>query len=176
VLAADVAPAADAGASMGHRRLPAPVAALSGALALVAATVVLGAPYLAVRELNLGVAQSSSDVNASLSDFRASHSLNPLMSDPGTLGGSVALVNGRYSAAAALLRQATSREPGDWVAWLGRGLAASMQGQVDQARDSYRVAMHLDHDQLAVRNAWKRVGTQHPLTPAEAFDQINYVP
>jgi Flp pilus assembly protein TadD len=137
---------------------------------------VLGAPYLAVRELNLGVAQSSSDVNASLSDFRASHSLNPLMSDPGTLGGSVALVNGRYSAAAALLRQATSREPGDWVAWLGRGLAASMQGQVDQARDSYRVAMHLDHDQLAVRNAWKRVGTQHPLTPAEAFDQINYVP
>jgi tetratricopeptide (TPR) repeat protein len=133
-------------------------------------------PYLAVRELNIGIDQSHTSVSASLADFRSSHQLNPLMSDPGTLGGSVALVNGRYSQAAALYRQATSLEPGDWIAWLGRGLAASMQGQVSQARASYQVAMRLDHDQLAVRDAWKRVDTQHPLTPAEAFDEINYVP
>jgi hypothetical protein len=159
-----------------RRRLPAPVPALAGALALGAATVALGFPYLAVRELNIGIGQSHSSVSASLADFRSSHRLNPLMSDPGTLGGSVALVNGRYSEAAAFYRQATSLEPGDWIAWLGRGLAASMQGQVSQARAAYRVAMRLDHDQLAVRDAWKRVGTQHPLTPAEAFDEINYVP
>ena len=159
-----------------RRRLPAPVAAAAGALALGAATVALGFPYLAVRELNIGIDQSHTSVSASLASFRSSHQLNPLMSDPGTLGGSVALVNGRYSEAAAFYRQATSLEPGDWIAWLGRGLAASMQGQVSQARASYQVAMHLDHDQLAVRNAWKRVGTQHPLTPAEAFDEINYVP
>jgi O-antigen ligase len=159
-----------------RRRLPAPVPAIAGALALGAATVALGFPYLAIRELNIGIAQSQSSVSASLADFRSSHRLNPLMSDPGTLGGSVAVVNGRYSEAAGFYRQATSLEPGDWIAWLGRGLAASMQGQVAQARAAYRVAMRLDHDQLAVRDAWKRVGTQHPLTPAEAFDEINYVP
>jgi O-Antigen ligase len=159
-----------------QRRVPAPVAGVAGVLALGAATVALGFPYLAVRELNIGIGQSHTSVSASLADFRSSHTLNPLMSDPGTLGGSVALVNGRYSQAAAFYRQATSLEPGDWIAWLGRGLAASMQGQVSQARASYQVAMRLDHDQLAVRDAWKRVGTQHPLTPAEAFDEINYVP
>jgi hypothetical protein len=159
-----------------RRRLPAPATAVVGALALGAATVVLGFPYLAVRKLNIGIDQSHNSVSASLTDFRSSHRLNPLMSDPGTLGGSVALVNGRYAAAAGFYRQATSLEPGDWIAWLGRGLAASMQGQVDQARAAYRVAMRLDDDQLAVRDAWKRVGTQHPLTPTEAFDEINYVP
>jgi hypothetical protein len=170
------APPAAGDAAPRRRRIPAPVTAVAGALALGAATVVLGFPYLAVRELNLGIAQSHTSVDASLADFHSSHQLNPLMSDPGTLGGSVALVNGRFSTAAALYRQATSREPGDWIAWLGRGLAASMQGQVDQARTDYTVAMHLDHDQLAVRDAYKRVGTQHPLTPSEAFNEINYVP
>jgi Tetratricopeptide repeat len=159
-----------------RRRLPAPVPAVAGALALGAATVALGFPYLAVRELNIGIGQSHSSVSASLADFRSAHRLDPLISDPGTLGGSVAVVNGRYSEAAAFYRQATSQEPGDWIAWLGRGLAASMQGQVSQARAAYRVAMRLDNEQLAVRDAWKRVGTQHPLTPAEAFDEIDYVP
>lgn len=135
----------------------------------------LGLPYLAIRELDLGIAQSPTDASAALADFRASHSLNPLMSDPGTLGGSLALVTGRNATAAALFRQATAREPGDWIAWLGRGLAASEQGRVAEARAAYRVAMHLDHDQPAVRNAWRLVGTRHPLTPREAFDEINYV-
>jgi hypothetical protein len=170
------APALDDTSSRPRRRLPTPVPALAGAIALGAATLALGFPYLAVRELNIGIAQSHDAVGASLADFRSSHRLNPLMSDPGTLGGSVALVNGRDSIAASFYRQATSLEPGDWIAWLGRGLAASMQGQVDQARAAYRVAMRLDHDQLAVRDAWNRVGTQHPLTPTEAFDEINYVP
>ncbi len=174
--AGHAAAALDHAISRPPRRIPRPVTALAGAIALGAATLALGFPYLAVRELNIGIAQSHTAVGASLADFRSSHRLNPLMSDPGTLGGSVALVNGRDSIAAAFYRQATSLEPGDWIAWLGRGLAASMQGQVDHARAAYRVAMRLDHDQLAVRDAWNRIGTQHPLTPTEAFDEINYVP
>jgi hypothetical protein len=163
-------------AARGRRRLPVPVVWMTGACAVLAATIVLGLPYVAVRELDLGIAQSHADVAASLADFRASHRLNPLMSDPGTLGGSVALVNGRDAAAAAFYRQATSREPGDWIAWLGRGLAASMQGHVDQARRAYRVALRLDAKQIVVQNAVKRVGTAHPLTPQQAFDEINYLP
>ncbi len=160
----------------GRRRVPRPMTGVAGALTLAAATVVLGLPYLAIRQLDDGVAAAHTDVDASLADFRASHRLNPLMSDPGVLGGSVALVNGRDAAAAALYRQATDREPGAWIAWLGRGLAASQQGEVVEARRAFAVAMRLDHDQLAVRNAARLVGTQHPLTPAQAFAQINYLP
>jgi Flp pilus assembly protein TadD len=98
------------------------------------------------------------------------------MSDPGVLGGTVALVNGRDAAAAAWFRQAVSREPGQWFGWLGRGLADSAQGEVDQARRSFAVAMRLDSDQLAVRNAAKLVATKHPLTASEALAQINYLP
>jgi hypothetical protein len=159
-----------------RRRVPRPVAVIVGGLALGAATIVLGIPYLAVRELNLGVAASHTDTDASLADFRASHRLNPLMSDPGVLGGTVALVNGRDAAAAAWFRQAVSREPGQWFGWLGRGLADSAQGEVDQARRSFAVAMRLDSDQLAVRNAAKLVATKHPLTASEALAQINYLP
>lgn len=147
-----------------------------GALALLTGTVVLGLPYLAVRELSLGTVASHTNVSASVADFRESYRLNPLMSDPGTLGGSVALINGDDRTAAVFFRQAVSREPGDWIAWLGRGLAASGQRETRLARSAFRVAMHLDSDQLAVRNALKRVGTRHPLTPREAFDQINYLP
>jgi hypothetical protein len=159
-----------------RRRPAAPVRIAAGTVAVIAATAVLGFPYLAIRELDLGITQSQTDVAASLADFRASHELNPLMSDPGTLGGSVALVNGRPATAAALYRQAVSLEPGDWIAWLGRGLAASAQGQVDEARRAFRVAMRLDSDQPPVRDAWRRVGTRHPLPAQQAFDEINSVP
>ena len=159
-----------------RRRATRAVPVAAGVVTLVAATAVLGLPYLAVRELSLGTAASHTNVGASLADFRESYRLNPLMSDPGTLGGSVALVNGDDAAAAALFRQAVIREPGDWIAWLGRGLAASGQGRVRRARRAFRIAMHLDSDQIAVQNAWRRVGTSHPLTPREAFDQINYLP
>jgi tetratricopeptide (TPR) repeat protein len=152
------------------------VVAVAGSLALLAATAVLGFPFLAIHELDLGITQSQTDVGASLADFRASHELNPLMSDPGTLAGSVALVNGRDATAAAFYRQAVSLEPGDWVAWLGRGLAASAQGDVDHARSDYRVALRLDADQPAVQSAFRQIGTSHPLTPRQAFDEINSIP
>jgi O-antigen ligase len=159
-----------------RRRLPAVVSAGAGVLALAAATVVLGLPYLAVRELNDGEAVSHTDVAASLADFRSSHRLNPLMSDPGVLGGTVALVNGHDAAAAAWYRQAIAREPGQWVAWLGRGLAASAQGQVTQAHRAFVVAHRLDGRQPVTGVALRRVGTDHPLAPAEAFAEINYLP
>jgi hypothetical protein len=168
-------PAAD-GSPGRSDRLARPLTIATGTLALLAATVVLGLPYLALRELKLGEAASHTNVAASLADFRSSHRLNPLMSDPGVLGGAVALVNGRDAEAAALFRQAIAREPGQWVAWLGRGLAASAQGQVDQARRAFRVAARLNAAQPVTHTALRRVGTHHPLTPDEAFSQIEYTP
>ena len=162
--------------SPARSRVARPVGAVAGLMALGAATVVLGLPYLAVRELNMGDAASNTNVDAALADFRTSHALNPLMADPGSYGGTVALLNGRDSEAAALFRQDLAREPGQWFGWLGRGLAASAQGQVDQARRAFRVAYRLNRDQLPVRNALKQIGTQHPLTIEQALAEIDYLP
>jgi Flp pilus assembly protein TadD len=137
---------------------------------------VLGVPYLAVRELNIATAASHTDPAASLADFRTAHSLNPLMSDPGILGGIVALINGRDFQASGLFRQGLSREPGDWVGWLGRGLAASAQGEVAAARRSYVIARHLNTHQVVVQNALRQVNTKHPLNVTQALQQIDYLP
>jgi hypothetical protein len=169
-------PPAALAAAPRRARIPRPIGIGAGTLALLAATIVLGLPYLAVRQLNAGEAASQVNVDTSLADFRSSHRLDPLMSDPGTLGGTVALLNGRDAAAAAWYRQSIAREPGGWVAWLGRGLAASAQGQVDQARRAFAVAHHLESHQPVTADALRRVGTRHPLTPTQAFAEINYLP
>jgi hypothetical protein len=157
-------------------RVPRPALAAGAVVLLLAATVVLGVPYLAVREINIATSASHSDPSASLADFRTAHSLNPLMSDPGILGGTVALINGRDFEASGLFRQALAREPGDWYGWLGRGLAASAQGEVGAARHSYAVALRLNARQAVVQNAVHQVGTKHPLNVTQALAQINYLP
>jgi hypothetical protein len=156
--------------------VPRPALAAGAVVLLLAATVVLGVPYLAVREINIATTASHTDPTASLADFRTAHSLNPLMSDPGVLGGTVALINGRDFEASGLFRQALAREPGDWFAWLGRGLAASALGEVGAARRSYEVARRLDGRQVVVQNALRQVATQHPLNVTQALAQINYLP
>ena len=145
---------------------------LGGAFSLVCAVVVLGVPYLALREISRAQTASFTDVSASLSDFRTAHRLNPLMSDPGSLGGTVALVNDRPRVAAGLFAQATEREPGSWYSWLGRGLAASARGEVSAARRYLNEAARIDDRQQVVQDAVRRVGTGSPLTIAKALQEI----
>jgi hypothetical protein len=144
-----------------------------GAVALVCAVVVLGVPFLALRELSHAETASFTDVNASLADFHTAHRLNPFMSDPGSLGGTVALVNGRARLAGTLFTQATELEPGSWYSWLGRGLAASARGEVSIARGYLREAARIDERQPVVQNALRQVGTRSPLRIRTALTQIN---
>jgi hypothetical protein len=144
-----------------------------GAVALVCAVVVLGVPFLALRELSHAETASFTDVNASLADFHTAHRLNPFMSDPGSLGGTVALVNGRARLAGNLFTQATELEPGSWYSWLGRGLAASARGEVSIARGYLREAARIDERQPVVQNALRQVGTRSPLRIRTALTQIN---
>jgi tetratricopeptide (TPR) repeat protein len=156
-----------------------PLRALGGLAAtgaLIAATVVLGLPYLALRELGRAEKESYSNPTVSLADFHTAHQLNPFMSDPGELGGTVALINGRPDAAAALFRQAAEREPGAWYAWLGRGLTASALGDVSAARRYLREANRIDARQPSVSDALRRVGTHSPLTITQALNEISSLP
>lgn len=153
-----------------------PLAYAGAAVALVAATIVLGLPFLAARELSLGETASHTNANAALADFTRSHQLNPLSSDPGAVGGTVALINGRYADARIRFSQAISEEPGGWFAWLGRGLSASALGDRSAAQRDFRTTLSLNNQQAAVRDAVARVMSKHPLTASEALREVNYLP
>jgi tetratricopeptide (TPR) repeat protein len=166
----------DSPATVGRRSAPRPFAYAGAATAFVVATAVLGFPFLATRELSLGETASHTNPSAALADFNRSHTLNPLSSDPGTLGGTVALLDGRYADARTRFSQAITKEPGAWFAWLGRGLSSSSLGDEDAARNDFRSALRLNDQQAAVRDAAARVMTSHPLTVSEAFKEVNYLP
>ena len=146
-----------------------------GAVALIGAVVVLGVPYLALREISEGEKASFTDPGAALADFHTAHRLNPFMSDPGSLGGTVALLNGRAELAGALFAQATAREPGSWFSWLGRGLAASARGETSTARGYLHQAARIDIRQQVVQTALREVASGTPLTMSKALREINFL-
>jgi hypothetical protein len=140
----------------------------AGMLALVAAVVVLGFPYLSVREVSLATNVRATDPAAALADLRRAGDLNPLNAEPGRLGGFIALQNGQYALAEQRFRQSIDREPGGWLARLGAGLAASAQGARQQAHRDFASAYAINNRQPAIAQALRRVYTRNPLTAAEA--------
>ncbi len=143
-----------------------------GAVAAICATVVLGLPYLSVREVSRANDIAGTDPATALHELTVASDLNPLSATPGSDGGAIALRAGRIGAAARLFRQSLDREPEDWFSWLGAGLAASAQGRTAVATRDFRVARSIDDQQPAISAALDRAGTSHPLTPAEAFQML----
>lgn len=139
---------------------------------MVIAAVALGLPYLSVREVSLASDLRASNPARALSDLSTAAKLNPLSADPGRLGGTIALQTGRYLDAEQRFAQATSREPGGWYAWLGRGLAASALGDASAARRDFQIAASINRVQPVVREALARVGSAHPLSPGAALGSL----
>ncbi len=154
----------------------APLRALTiagGALALVAAVVVLGFPYLSVREVSEATDLAGTNLPQALRDLRTAADLNPLNADPGRFGGTYALQAGEYATARDSFAQAASREPESWYAWLGEGLAASALGDPAQARHDYQVAARINPSERTIREALAAVDGAHPLSPASALQILN---
>jgi hypothetical protein len=139
----------------------------AGLVALVAAVVVLGFPYLSVREVSLATDTTSPTV--ALRDLQRAAALNPLSSVPGRIAGAIALRTGQYRVAEQRFRQAVDREPGGWFSWLGLGLAASALGERQAAHLYYAVASSINNRQPAVSQGLKRVFSRRPLIPAAGF-------
>jgi hypothetical protein len=139
-----------------------------GIVALVAGVVVLGFPYLSVREVSLASNVRAANPDGALLDLERAANLNPLNAEPGRLAGFIALQNGQYGVADQRFRQSIDREPGGWLSQLGAGLAASALGQRQQAHRDYARAYAINNRQPAVVQALRRVYTKHPLTSAEA--------
>ncbi len=146
-----------------------PLLMLAGALALVAAVIVLGFPYLSVREVSVASDAQRRNPDAALRALSTAAELNPLSADPGRLGGTIALRDGNFTVAQGRFRQAIAREPGGWFAWLGAGLAASALGDRAQARHDFQVAESINSTAPAIRHALARVNGRRPLTAADAF-------
>jgi Flp pilus assembly protein TadD len=139
---------------------------------VMGAAVVLGLPYLSAREVSIASDLRQQRPAAALRDLATAAKLNPLSADPARLAGTIALQTGRFAVAEQRFRQAISREPGGWFAWLGAGLAASALGDSATARHDFVLAASINSRQPAVREALAQVGSTHPLTPAAAFDML----
>jgi hypothetical protein len=153
-------------------RIPRPLTAVVGTLALLVPVAVLAFPYLSVREVSLATDVRQTNPSAALDDLSSAARLNPLSSDPGRLGGAIALQSGDNAMADQRFGQSISREPGGWFSWLGEGLAASALGDRVRAHHDFAVAMSINSQQPAVRQALVRVYTRAPLTSVEAFKML----
>ena len=150
-------------------RVPAFVGTGLGAIAFLAAVVVLALPYLAVREISLASDIRQRDPIAALQHLKTASRLNPLSADAARLAGTIALQSELYTDAQQRFGQAISRDPEGWFAWLGAGLAASGLAENARARHDFKVAASIDARQPAVTQALKLVDTPTPLTPGQAF-------
>jgi tetratricopeptide (TPR) repeat protein len=145
----------------------------AGALAVVAAVIVLGFPYLSVREVSVASNLAGSNLAQALRDLRTAADLNPLNADPGRFGGTYALQAGEYATARQSFSQAAAREPQGWYAWFGAGLASSALGDAAQARHDYQLAARINPSEPVIRQALAAVDTAHPLSPAGALQLLN---
>ncbi|HET6870940.1 MAG TPA: O-antigen ligase family protein [Solirubrobacteraceae bacterium] len=144
-----------------------------GVLALLAAVVVLGFPYLSVREASIGSDLGQNDPAKALHALSVAADLDPLSASPSRLAGYIALTSRSYGDARARFEQAISRDPGGWYAWLGAGLAASALGDRAQARQDFKVAASIDPRNALIAGALADVGARHPLTPAAALQLLS---
>jgi hypothetical protein len=154
------------------RRLRSAGLAAAGGLAVIAAVLSLGFPYLSVRQVSRASDEAAKHPAAALRHLESAATLNPLSAIPGRLAGTIALQNGQFAEAERRFRQSLSREPGGWFAWLGDGLAASMLGDRTRARRDFRLAATINSRQPVVSDALARVDSAHPLTPAEAIQGL----
>jgi Flp pilus assembly protein TadD len=134
--------------------------------------VVLGFPYLSVREVSIATDLRNSDPAKALHDLRVAADLNPLNADPGRVGGAIALQIGEYATARQRFEQTIAREPGGWYAWLGAGLAASAAGDRALARHDFEVASRINPKNTVISEALARVDSANPLSPADALQML----
>lgn len=168
-MAGALSPAAAAAPEPRRSIVPRPLVAILAAVAGIAATLALGIPYLAVREESIAANVRATDPAGALADLSTAARLNPLDSQPATTAGVIALQAGRYGVARQRFRQALGRDRGNWLSWLGAGLAASALGDRGSARHDFTIAHAINGRQPVTGLALSRVDGHHPVTPAEGL-------
>ena len=136
---------------------------------------VLGFPYLSVRETSIGSDLRQTDPAKALHALSVAADLDPLSATPGRIAGTIALTSQRYVTARQRFAQAISRDPQGWYAWFGAGLAASALGDRAQARRDFQTAASINPREPTVARALADIDTEHPLAPATALQLLTSV-
>jgi len=142
-----------------------------GLLAVLAAAA-LALPYLAAREVASASDGWRADPARAFARLDRAARLNPLSAQPALVAGTIALELHEPAAAERRFAQALERDPDDWFAYFGQGLAASAAGERDRAGEYYRQARRLDPREPLLGEALKRVDGRRPLTVGEAFGAL----
>jgi hypothetical protein len=109
-------------------RLPRPALALGGVAGAVLATALV-LPWLSYRYEQSGLSVWRRDVQLAYQRLERAADLNRLSAEPLVAEGSIALLRGDDERARRSLRNATSREPHNWFAWLQLGIADAVAGR-----------------------------------------------
>lgn len=153
----------------GRRRPLLTVAA--GGVALIAA-LVLALPYVAERDTTIAAQTWHERPADALSRLNRAADLNPLSARPDLTAGVIALELGDPRLARLRFDRALERDPDDWFAHFGRGLAATALGDAGAARADYRVAQALSPREPLIAEALRRVDGRRPVTAEEAFSLL----
>ena len=166
-------PAEPAARDLARRRRLLTVATLLAAVAGVAAALALALPWAAERETTSAASDWVEDPGGALARLDRAESLNPLSARASLTEGVIELELGRPREAQTAFRQAIARDPGDWFAHLGAGLAATAAGEEPAvARADYAAAHALNPDDPLVAEALRRAGAARPLSYSEAFARL----
>lgn len=152
-------------------RARAPLRGGCAALAIVAAAA-LALPWVAEREIARATDVWRANPGDALDRLARARDLNPLSARPDTFAGVLALELGEPATADRRLAAALERDPDNWFPAFARGLALSELGDATAARAAFRRARALDPREPLLREALRRLGTDEPLTSAEAFGSV----
>jgi hypothetical protein len=156
-------------ADIGPRTLRRRVGALAGSAAAVLAGFALALPYLAEREVIAATAVWRHDPATAFTRLNRAADLDLLSARPALVGGVIALELGNAREAVGRFDSAIDRDPGNWFASFGRGLAASALGERRHARLLYERSRSLDPREPLVLTALARIDGPRPLAASEAF-------
>lgn len=132
-------------------------------IAALAATAVLGASWLAARDVAVALSNWRADLPAAYADLRQASSFNVLSDEPYVVAGTLAERHKDWRLAEQQFRQALNRNSANWYSHLELGVALANQGDSAAARRELERAHDLDPaeslitDSLAAVRAGQRV-------------------
>lgn len=151
----------------GHPRSGSSVllARVAAAVIVLAAAVSLAVPGVAARYATAAYDYAGTDPSRTLSGLERAASVNRLDDEPLVTMGVIAQRLGRSELAVDSLRRAIERSPENWYAHLELGLALAVDGDVEAAQRSLRVAVALNPRQTEARQALRAVLRGEALDP-----------
>ena len=135
---------------------------LGGAgIAAIAAAAILGASWLAARDVAVALSNWRSDLPAAYADLRQASSLNKLSDEPYVVAGTLAERHNDWRLAQQQFERALGRNADNWYSHLELGVALANQGDAAGARRELEQAHTLDPGESLITDSLAAVRAGH---------------